>query len=318
MIKYYQKKRNEPLKELKGLEKGCWINIYPPFDKEKLEKLSDLLDVPLDFFIDSLDIDERSRYETEDGVQLVVVNIPIRNKLKTSRLDAALYITIPIGIVEVDHYILTISSFENPVIDYFLNQDVKKFDTSEHSYFVLLLFERSVHYFLRDLKSINNQRDIYEKELFHSSRNSELSKLMNLQKSLVYFVTTLRGNELMLQKMQRTDFLNIRKDEEADDFFEDILIDMSQAQEMSQIYSDILNSTMDAFASIISNNLNTIMKRLTSVTIVLMVPTLVASFYGMNVPLWGEGKPYAFVVILFVAFILTFMLIGFFMRKRLI
>ena len=140
---------------------------------------------------------------------------------------------------------------------------------------------------------------------------------MNLQKSLVYFVTTLRDNEVMLLKMQRTDFLKIRNDEDLSDFFEDIIIDMSQAQEMSQIYSDILNNTMDAFASIISNNLNTIMKRLTSITIILMVPTLVASFYGMNVPLWGEKEPYAFLIILTASVVLTAMLVGFFMRKRL-
>ena len=316
MIKYYKKNENNALVELKKAEKNCWINIYPPYDPKEIKELSNALDIPSDFFVDSLDIDERSRYEQEDGVQFIVLNIPVKNEISGEEYQA-LYLTIPIGIVEVDDYILTISAFKNPVIDYFLERNARNFSTSNHSLFVLLILERTVHYYLHYLKAIDNQRNLYEKELYYSSRNQELSNLMNIQKSLVYFVTSLRGNALMMMRIQRTDFLKIAKNEELADFLDDIIIDMSQAQEMAQIYTDILNTIMNAFASIISNNMNKIMKRLTSITIILMVPTLVASFYGMNVPLMGQEYPFAFAIICIVSVVLTFLLGWFFMRKKL-
>jgi len=317
VIKYYKKEKHGVLKELDKPEKGAWINVYPPYTHEELKKLSDELDISTDFFIDSLDIDERSRYEQEEGVRFIVVNIPIKNENEDENGHEALYITAPVGIVEVDDYIVTISAFKNLVVDHFLNSDVKSFQTGDHSLFILLFFERTVHYFLHFLKNMNHQRNLYEKELYTAVRNQELSKLMRLQKSLVYFVTTLRDNELTMLRMQRTDFLNINDREEEKDFFSDIMIDMNQAQEMAQIYTNILNATMDAFASIISNNMNTIMQRLTSITIVLMVPTLVASFYGMNVPLLGQQSPHAFARVVLFAAVLTISIVWFFMRKRL-
>lgn len=315
MIKFYLKKANSLIQEIPEAQKGCWINIYPPYNNEELRQLSESLDIPLDFFIDSLDMDERSRYEQEDGVQLIMWNIPIRNE--TEAANQAHYITVPVGIMEVDDYILTISGFKNPVIDYFLENKVKNFDISIHNHFVLLLFDRTNHYFLQYLKSLNRQRNVYEKELYNSSRNRELSNLLDIQKSLVYFMTTLRDNELLLMRIKRIDFLKVRQDEELDDFLEDIIIDTSQAQDMAQIYSDILNGTMDALASIISNNLNTVMKRLTSITLILMVPTLIASFYGMNVPVWGQENPISFPLIIIMSILMSFVLTWFFRRQRL-
>jgi len=315
LISYYIKEKGSPIQQIDRAQKGCWINIYPPSTQDEFKLLSTELDIPLDYFIDALDVDERSRYEQEDGVQFIVLNIPIKNTVEQAY--EPLYITIPIGILEVDDYLITVSAFENPVIDYFLNNNVKKFSTHDHSHLVLSLFDKTVYYYLHYLKIMNNQRNLYEQELYYSSRNQELSKLMNIQKSLVYFVTNLRENEVMLHRMQRTNFLNISHREEQNDFFEDIIIDMSQAREMAQIYTDILNAIMDAFASIISNNMNTIMKRLTSITIILMVPTLVASFYGMNVELWGQNSPYALEIIIFVAVTITISLVLFFRRQRL-
>jgi len=166
------------------------------------------------------------------------------------------------------------------------------------------------------LKQLNSQRNAYEKELYNSSRNKELAKLLNIQKSLVYFLTSLRANELMMMKIKRTDFLQIKDDEEQLDFLEDIIVDCSQALEMSDVYTNILNGTMDAFASIISNNLNNIMKRLTAITIVLMVPTLVASFYGMNVSLPFDKSPFAFLIIMVVSLMLSFLLVFIFNRRK--
>ena len=176
--------------------------------------------------------------------------------------------------------------------------------------------DKNVYYFLHFLKEINIKRNLFEKELYNSMQNAELSKLLNIQKSLVYFVTTLRSNELTMMKIQRTDFLKITDREEETDILQDIIVDNSQAMEMSNIYSNILNGTMDAFASIISNNLNFVLKRLTSVTIVLMVPTLVASFYGMNVSLPLEGHNYAFIFTLIMSILLSVLLIGVFVRKK--
>ncbi|MGB1241459.1 MAG: magnesium transporter CorA family protein [Chitinophagales bacterium] len=315
MIKFYLKEKNSPLEELSKAQKGCWINISPPYSNQELRQLSESLDIPLDFFIDSLDLDERSRFEQEDGVQLVMWNIPIRNR--TEAANEAYYITVPIGIMEVDDYILTISAFENPVIDYFLENNVKSFSTNVHNQFVLLLFDRTNTFFLKYLKGLNHQRNDYEKKLYNSGRNQELSNLLDIQKSLVYFMTTLRDNELLLLRIKRIDFLKIRQDEEKYNFFEDIIIDTSQAQDMAQIYSDILNGTMNALASIVSNNLNKVMKRLTSITLILMVPTLVASFYGMNVPVWGQEQPFAFPLIIIISILLSFALTWFFRRKEL-
>lgn len=310
------KKQGEELVQLEQAEPGCWINVYPPFNHETLERLSEGYSIPLDFLTDSLDIDERSRFEYEDGIKLIVLNTPIVNEGEVVPDNQSVYITIPIGIMLMKDMVLTISPYNNPVIDSFINQRVKRFDPANKNLFVLQLFDRNVFYFLHYLKQINNKRNLFEEELFHSSRNEELSQLMNLQKSLVYFVTTLRSNELMMMKIQRTDFLRIKDDEDAVDYLGDVVIDNSQALEMSNVYTNILNGTMDAFASIISNNLNQVMKRLTSVTIVLMVPTLVASFYGMNVELPIQHNPQAFVLILMLSIFLSVVLTWFFLRKR--
>jgi magnesium transporter len=311
MISFY-KAKNGSLQSLAQVESDCWINIYPPFSQEQLKKLGEQFHIPLDYLFDSLDVDERSRYEREEGIDLIVMKIPIPNP---DRERDSLFITIPIGIILTGDAIITISSYENPVIDSFINMNVKNFDTANLSRMVLQLFERNVYYFLYYLKETNNERNNYEKELYHSMRNEELAKLLKIEKSLVYFLTSLRSNELMMMKMQRTDFLSIRQDEESVQFFDDVLVDNSQALEMANVYTNILSGTMDAFASIISNNLNMVMKRLTSVTIVLMLPTLIASFYGMNVKLPFSGN-LAFYGIVMLSIILSSVLILYFLWKR--
>lgn len=313
MIKYYKKQEGQ-LVELPGFEPRCWINVYPPFSHENLRKLGEELDIPFDFLIDSLDIDERSRFEKEDGIELIVLKTPVLND-KDSSIDAQ-YMTIPLGIILTKDVVLTLSPYENPVIDCFLNGKVKHFNPLDRSMFVLKIFERNVYYFLYYLNEINNKRNIFESELHNSMRNQELLNLLNIEKSLVYFVTSLRSNELMMVKIQRIDFLNVSKKEEESDLLQDILIDNSQALEMANIYTNILSGTMDAFASIISNNLNMVMKRLTSVTIVLMVPTLVASFYGMNVDLPLQETSFAFLFTIVLAIVLSVLLIFFFLRKK--
>ncbi len=314
MIRYYSKDDGR-LKMLEAKKPPCWINISPPINREELVGLSEEFDIPLDFLTDSLDIDERSRYEREEEIKLIVLNTPVLNE--SNRDNEAIYITAPIGIILMDDYIITISPIDNPVLQLFLNDKVKNFNPLDKQRFVLQVFEQNVYRFLMCLKKLNLKRNVIEKELYDSSRNKELRQLLSIEKSLVYFVNTLSSNELLKMKMKRSDFLKVQKDEFLNDLFEDIIIDNSQALEMSNVYTNILNGTMEAYASIISNNLNVVIQRLTLITIILMVPTLVASFYGMNVNLPFKDSNYAFYYILIISIVISFLLAWFFRRKRL-
>lgn len=296
-------------------EVGSWVNISPPFSHEELEEVAQEFGVPLDFLTDSLDIDERSRYEKEEDVKLIVVNTPILNE--SDRENEAVYITVPIGIILTMDHIITITSFQNPVLKLFLDNKVKNFNPGNDAHFVLQILEQNVYRFLNCLKKLNLKRNLIEKELYDSSRNKELKQLLSIEKSLVYFVNSLSSNELLKMKMKRSDYLKIREDEDLTDLFEDIIIDNSQALEMANIYTNILNGTMEAYASIISNNLNVVIQRLTLVTIILMVPTLVASFYGMNVPLPFENSKMASVYIFIGSIVISLLLAWWFRRKRL-
>jgi len=315
MIKYYAKIDGR-LKELEDPEVSCWINISSPFTVEELEELAQQFDFPLDFLTDSLDIDERSRYEREEDVRLIVVNTPLVNPLEED-IDA-IFITVPIGIILTIDHIITITSFENPALRLFLENRVKNFDPADVSLFVIQILEQTVYRFLTCLKQLNQKRNLIEKELYFSSRNKELKQLLSIEKSLVYLVNSLSANELLKMKMKRTDFLNIRADEDKTDLFEDIIIDNSQALEMANVYTNILNGTMDAYGSIISNNLNITIQRLTLITIILMVPTLVSSFFGMNVSGFPiKDNPFSFFIILVTSVILSLLLAWYFQRKKL-
>jgi magnesium transporter len=310
------KKINGELMKIEQPEADCWVNIYPPFSHENLESISKEYNIPLDYLTDSLDVDERTRFEQEGDVKLIVINTPIINEEDLLIENSAQYITIPIGIIVLKDMVLTISPYNNPAVDCFINKRVKHFDPANRGHFVVKLFDRNVFYFLHYLKQINNKRNLYEEELFSSSRNKELSQLMNLQKSLVYFVTDLRSNELTMMKIQRTNFLELKEQPEVSDFLEDVIVDNSQALEMSNIYTNILNGTMDAFASIISNNLNMVMKRLTSFTILLMVPNILSSFYGMNVLLPIQDEKWAFGFIFLLSLTISGGAAWYFYRKK--
>ncbi len=316
MIQYFEK-QGKKLVALEGSLPGCWINIRPPFTREELEIYSKDYEIPLDFLTDSLDVDERSRYEKEDDSKLILVNTPILNKSENE--NDPVYITAPIGIILTPDNLITICPFETPVLEMFIEGKVKAFNTEiEESRFVLQILEQNVYLFLTCLKRLNGKRNQIETVLLDSSRNKELRQLLSIEKSLVYFVNSLSSNELLKMKMKRSDFLNIRHDEELTDLFEDIIIDNGQALEMANIYTNILNGTMDAYGSIISNNLNNVMKRLTVITIVLMVPTLFASFYGMNIPLPFSDSPYSALFIFLGSIAFSILLIAYFQRKRLL
>lgn len=311
MVTYYHK--NDGKLHSSKDDNAPWIHVTSPLDNAELEYIASKEDIPLDFFLDSLDIDERSRYEKEDDVRLIVINAPVVNT--DEKESDALYITAPIGIIMKSNKTITISSTENEVIDRFLQLRVKNFEPSDQQRFVLQIFQHTVFQFLDVLKKLNLRRNVMEKELYSSSRNRELQQLLKIEKSLVYMLNSLSDNDLLKQKMKRTDFLNIRSNEDYQDLFEDIIIDNSQALEMANVHTNLLSSTMEAYASIISNNLNVIIHRLTTITIVLMVPTIVFSFYGMNVDLPLSGHPATSYLLILLSLLLSVALIAFFRRK---
>ncbi len=315
MVKYYNREKGK-LIELNEPGTACWANISPPFTPEELEEIAQQFDIPLDFLTDPLDIDERARYERDEENRVIILSTPILNPFEED-IDA-IFITSPIGLILTIDHVITITSHDNPVLNLFLDNKVKNFDPEDEQLFVLQVFEHTVYRFLNCLKQLNQKRNLIEKELYHSSRSSELKQLLSIEKSLVYFVSSISDNELLKMKMKRTDFLNLGKDEEKTDLFEDIIIDNSQALQMANMYTNILNGTMDAYGSIISNNLNLTIKSLTTITIILMVPTLVASFMGMNVALpLNDGSIVSFFVIIVISLVGSLVLAWYFQRKNL-
>ncbi|MEZ5018336.1 MAG: magnesium transporter CorA family protein [Flavipsychrobacter sp.] len=311
MVQYF-KNINHQTSEIEHAEGANWINVTPPFQENEINQLSENLNIPRDLLTDTLDIEERARYEEEDGVKLVILKTPVENKsLNESDAD---YVTIPISIIKTErNQVITVNSFENVAIRRFLNTFAKR-HPERPNMMVLKIFEKVVMDFMEVLKDINHRRNILEQKLYDSNRNEELLYLMRVQKSLVYFVTALRSNELLLMKMERTNFLNC--DEEELEFLGDLIIEFSQALEMANTYTNILSSTMDAFASIINNNMNMVMKRLTSITILISLPTLIASFYGMNVDIPYEKGMYSFAIPVVLSIIVSVVMTLYFNKKR--
>lgn len=290
---------------------GVWVNVLPPLKQEEFSELSTSLDIPLDFLADSLDIDERSRFEEEDNVKLIVIKTPTENN--SFNESDAFYITIPICIILTHNQIVTVNSFENGAIKKFLNTFQNR-HPDNRKMMVLKIFEKITQTYMESLKEINQRRNVMEQKLYASNRNEELLELMKIQKSLVYFVTALRSNEMVLMKIARTNFLGLNEDEK--EFLEDLIVDISQGLEMANIYTNILSSTLDAFASIISNNLNNVLKRLTSITIILSLPALVTGIYGMNVPIPYSDSPHAFYIPIILSVGVSIVISWYFMKKK--
>jgi magnesium transporter len=303
VTRYYTREKRR-LVELTEPDPGCWVHLAPPFAPDELDEFARRFDFDPAFLTDSLDLDERSRYERDGDVRFVLINTPVKNKNAAAE-NEAYFITVPIGILLTIEHVVTISAFETPVLEKFLENNVRDFNPADEKRFVLQLLEQNVYHFLSCLKTLNLRRNRIEKELMNSSRNAELRQLLSIEKSLVYFVNSLSANELLKMKMKRTDFLHINGDEDLTDLFEDIIIDNSQALSMANVYTNILNGTMDAYSSIISNNLNQVIHRLTIITVVLMVPTLISSFLGMNIPNGIPEHPWAFYLTIVVAGLIT-------------
>jgi magnesium transporter len=302
---------NHQTVEIDKAENGSWVNVLPPLRQEEFSELSNSLDIPLDFLTDSLDIDERSRFEEEDNVKLIVIKTPTENN--SFNESDAYYITIPIVIILTHTQIVTVNSFENSAIKKFLNSFQNR-HPDNRKMMMLKIVEKIIQTYMESLKEINLRRNALEQKLYAANRNEQLLQLMRIQKSLVYFITALRSNELLLMKIERTHFLGLNEEEK--EFLDDLIVDNSQALEMANIYTNILSSTLDAFASIIANNQNEVLKRLSVITIVLTFPVLVASIYGMNVPIPYARSPYAFYIPVFLSLIISLVIGWLFLRKK--
>lgn len=310
MIQYF-KIINQQTVEIDKPENGAWVNVLPPLKQEEFSELSTALDIPIDFLTDSLDIDERSRYEEDDNVKLIVIKTPTENN--SFNESDAYYITIPICIILTHNQVVTVNSFENKAIKKFLDTFQNR-HPDKRNMMVLKIFEKIVQNFMEHLKVINLRRNTYEQKLYLANRNEHLLELMRIQKSLVYLVTALRSNEMLMMKLERTNFLGLTEEEK--EFLNDLIVDNSQGLEMANIYTNILSSTLDAFASIIANNQNQVLKRLAVITIVLTFPLLITSLFGMNVPSGFEHSSYAFYIVAFLSLGIVLTIGWYFFRKK--
>ena len=284
--------------EIDRLEKGCWIDVVAP-SEEELQEIAAATKIQMDFLTAPLDEEEKSRIEIEDDQILVLVDIPFLRSNKD-------YDTLPLGIIITENCITTVCLEPNAVTAEFGSHNTKLFSTFKKTRFLFQILFKSATLYLKYIRIIIRRTDELEKHLRQSMQNSELFNLLDLQKSLTYFSTSLRSNYIVMEKLLRLRGATqsrhlIKLYEEDEDLLEDVIIEYKQAVEMVEMYSHILNSMMEVFASIISNNLNLVMKFLATMTIVLAIPTLVSSMWGMNVPVPFANNPWGFAIVLTVA-----------------
>ena len=282
MLKIFKTMNNE-LVQYESIEEGVWIDLVNP-TAEEINQVSNTLNVDPDFLKAALDEEERARIESEDGNTLILVDVPIMEQEGKMNL----YTTIPLAIILTKRTIVTVCLKEETILNDFRKSKVKSFFTNFKTRFVLQILYRNSTKYLQDLKQIDKTSNRVEQDLHKSMKNKELIQMLKLEKSLVFFSTALKSNEIVLEKLMK--YEHIKNYPEDTELLEDVIIENKQAIEMANIYSSILSGTMDAFASIISNNLNIVMKFLTSVTIIMAIPTMIAGFFGMNVDMPLRGS----------------------------
>jgi magnesium transporter len=273
------------LTEADTVSKGCWIDARN-VSREDLFRLESEFGIAGELLTDVMDADEQARVEKEDEYTAIIVRLPVYDESNEVSFQ-----TLPLGIILFSDKIVTICQRSSDALDDILRNRIRGFNIKNKSTFVLYLLGRGAFTYLKFLKELNKRTNIIKDELQKSIRNNELIQLLSIQKSLVFFTTSITSNELLLEKLQKSPLIRFKEDEK--ELLEDVVIENRQAIGMANIYSSILTGTMDAFASVISNNLNIVMKRLTIVSIVLMIPTLIYSFFGMNVALPFEESAQA-------------------------
>jgi len=307
MIKIFNSSggRLKQIDRIENTEKGSWVHVVSP-TAEEIDLLSTNLNIQREFFQYPLDEDERSRIDQEETETLIIVNFPVA--------VPGGYDTYPLGIIMTDKVIISVSSCEPTFFNDFMSGKVKTFETYKKVRFVLQVLYRISSLYMTYLRQIGRKIDYVEEVLRSTTKNEELLKMLSLNKSLIYLSTSLRANQVVLEKVEKIRYFRIY--EEDLELLEDTLIENRQAIEMSNIYTNILNGTMDAYASIISNNLNAVMKFLTSATIVIMLPNFIASLYGMNVKLPFQEHPAAFTFIILLCLTVTVGSTLIFVRKK--
>ena len=298
------------LSQLTEWQPNCWIQVTCPTEEDQHE-LEEKFNIPDYFMSDISDTDERARYEYDDGWMLIILRIPYVKEIR-SRTP---YTTVPLGIIHKRDVTITVCYYEtNMMIDFLSFQQKRGEGFTDHVDMIFRLFLSSAVWYLKRLKQISMLVDKAKRNLDKEVNNESLIGLSRLQDSLTYFQTSIRGNENLLQKLK----FKLQIDELDADLIEDVNIEMTQARETTSIYSNILESTMDTYQSIINNNMNTVMRTLTSVTILMMIPTLVTSMFGMNLVNGMESKPWGFVFAMIVSVAISGIAWWIFRHKRLV
>lgn len=314
MLRIYKSEDGGKLVKLKKnkVVPYSWYNMINP-SEEEMEKVSAQLNLDFDMVKNALDLDERSRVEFEDQVLSLIVNLPVMD-------DDGKFDTLPCGLFFTKKNFMTICSRDNRIISAFNKNTAKTFDTRERSRFLLSILSKCTQFYLKYLAIINQKTEEIEYSLRKTTQNKALFQLIEIQKSLVYFTTALKDNHLVLLKILRiikspavSKVLNFTEDDV--DFLEDVVVENKQAIEMVDMHRSILEGMMDGFASIINNNLNLVMKFLAAITIILSIPTMLASFWGMNVPVPCAGNPYGFLIVMALSVLATILIIIYFRKK---
>lgn len=301
---------NKGLKQIGQWEPNCWIQVTCPTEDDQ-RLLEEEFKIPDYFLSDISDNDERARYEYDDGWMLIILRIPFVKEVR-SRTP---YTTVPLGIIHKRDVTITVCFHEtNMMIDFVSYQQKRGEGFTDYVDMIFRLFLSSAVWYLKRLKQINNLIEKAKRNLDREVNNESLIGLSRLQDSLTYFITSIRGNENLLAKLK----FKLQVDELDADLIEDVNIEMSQARETTNIYSDILESTMDTYSSIINNNMNTVMRTLTSVSIILMFPTLIASIFGMNLINGMEHNKFGFLIAIVVSVLISGISWWIFRHKRLI
>ena len=298
------------LTQMNEWQPNCWIQVTCPTEEDQ-QMLEEKFSIPDYFMSDISDTDERARYEYDDGWMLIILRIPYVKEVR-SRTP---YTTVPLGIIHKRDVTITVCNFEtNMMIDFVSFQQKRNEGFTDYVDMIFRLFLSSAVWYLKRLKQISMLIDKAKRNLDREVNNESLIGLSRLQDSLTYFQTSIRGNENLLQKLK----FKLQIDELDADLIEDVNIEMSQARETTSIYSDILESTMDTYSSIINNNMNTVMRTLTSVTILMMIPTLVTSMFGMNLVNGMETKPWGFILAMIISVAISGVAWWIFRHKRLV
>ena len=313
MLKIYNTdiETNE-FQEIKEFKKGAWINLVNPSENE-IKKVCESVQIQDDFIRDALDFEEKARIDQEDddNTTLFVVDVPVTERGEDGEV---LYTTVPLGMIVVrDDFFITVSLRKNKIIESFEKRKIKNFQTYKKTRFIFQILYLNSSFYLSYLKQINKETEVAEYILKNSMKNKELLTMLTLEKGLVYFTTSLKSNELVMEKALRGKIIKLYDEDE--EILEDAITENRQAIEMAQIYNNILNGTMDAYASIISNNMNGVMKTLTSITIILAVPTMISSFWGMNVNLPLQNDSLGFIVMISISIVLT-LIVSWWLRRK--